>query len=189
MDNQHVPVATATTIPQPNVQTIAPPPAPGYHHTANWLMLLMLFVFPPVGWYFMWKEKEYHTWFATTIFIYGLFGFVLNAMLIVIIAPMLPGVLDRYGIADRSFIPTPSLLILGILIADAQMFFGIYLWRIVKKQGKLGRKILFITAILLFVNYIIPTVSAIISLWWIINTFNTVKDAAGLFPMIPSGLF
>ena len=182
MENQQTSADTTIALPQSSAQTSVPPPASPVripHHTAQWLMLLMLFIFPPIGWYFMWKEKEYHSWFATTIFIYGLFGFILNALIIIFIAPQIQTIYGSLNITDPSFIPGPYVLTLGILISDAQMFFGIYLWNVVKKQGQLAGRLLVVTAMLLFINYIIPTISAVISFWWMLSTIYTVTNAVG----------
>lgn len=173
-----------STIPpvQPQAPAVAIPSqaVPTPHHTPVWLMLLMLFVFPPLGWFFMWKEKSYHLWFATTIFIYGLFGFVLNAVIIVYVMPHLSSIYSGLGIAQGSTLLTSKyMLVLGILISDAMMFFGIYLWYYIKKHGVLDGRLLIITAVLLAINYFVPTISAIISLSWVISTAYEVVNAVG----------
>ncbi len=159
---------------------IAPTIVASYqHHTPTWMMLAMLFLFPPIGWFFMWKEKAYHSWFATTVFFYGIMGFLLNAIIIVYVAPYLPAIYERLGIADPSPIPSKYMLSLGILIADAMMFFGIYLWYYVKKHGEIHGPLLIATAFLLFINYVVPTISAIISIPWILSTLYEVTNAVG----------
>lgn len=142
-------------------------------------MLAMLFLFPPIGWFFMWKEKKYHSWFATTVFFYGIMGFILNAIVIVYITPYLPSIYEGLGISDPSPIESKYMLSLGIIIADAMMFFGMYLWYYVKKHGEIHGPLLLFTAFLLFINYVVPTISAIISIPWMLSTLYEVTNAAG----------
>lgn len=46
--------------------------APKGGETPLFLVLLLLVFFPPAAWHVMWKEKDYHRWFAWLIGIYGL---------------------------------------------------------------------------------------------------------------------
>jgi hypothetical protein len=175
MENKPPQAIPQAPVVSPNTTPPVAPPAS--HHTPTWMMLAMLFIFPPVGWFFMWREREYHSWFATTVFFYGLMGFVLNAIIILVVAPYLPTIYSGIGISDPSPIPSKYMLSLGVIIADLLMFFGIYLWYYVKKHGEIHGPLLVFTALLLFINYFVPTISAIISVPWLINTFKEVMQA------------
>src|SRR6476620_6272108 len=61
--------------------------APKGGETPFLLVLLLLIFFPPAAWYVMWKEHEYHRWFAWLIGAYGLLTIIGSFVILSILIP------------------------------------------------------------------------------------------------------
>lgn len=122
--------------------------------TPVWLVVVLLLFFPPAAWYFMWKEKRYHTWFPLVLVLYGSLTLLISSLYVFVV---IPNIMQLYKEVFTELPPsTYSGVILGytgIGIGIAQALFGIYSWRKVKTSGEMSKTILIITLAILIFNF------------------------------------
>lgn len=128
----------------PSIETI--PQTTETTHTSGFIVTLLLFIFPPIAWYFMWKEKRYYSWFVTLIIIYGVVYFLLFASQAFIVGPKLSALYQSMNTAQ----PTTSKILPFIMtiLTLLQIGFGIYLMGKIKK-GNVTKTNLLISVIIL----------------------------------------
>ena len=92
--------------------------APKGGETPFFLVLLLLVFFPPAAWYVMWKEEEYHRWFAYLIGLYGLLTIVGSFVILQILIPWSNEFYASLGLTQPAVSPfayTNIYIVLGII--------------------------------------------------------------------------
>ena len=79
--------------------------APKGGETPLFLVLLLLVFFPPAAWYVMWKEKDYHRWFAWLIGIYGLFTLIGSLLIRFVLIPYSDKLYTSLGLEQPTISP------------------------------------------------------------------------------------
>lgn len=119
------------------------------------MVFLLLFIFPPLAWWHMWKDHRYHTWFPYVLWVNGaaLLGYC--TFILTQFYPLLTGSLN----------PTTSLFMghVGLFtLSCSEIVYGFYLNRICKENAKLNSKTLRVVIILLFINTLAIPISQLI---------------------------
>lgn len=125
--------------------------------TASWKIVLALAIFPPVAFYLMWKDKNYHSWLVS---LHWLFGFSLLAFVGFLQFVLMPklGVLYReLGIPQANSTGT-TIGIYLLILAVVQVIYGFVLKRVQKQKGELPRLHLAITMFVFLLDYILPSI-------------------------------
>lgn len=126
---------------------------PKLHH--HLLLVVCLFVFPPVSLYLMWKYKEYHVWFATLSWVSGALLLVYTFVLNFVILPRIQKVFSSYGGNSGVTLGGPVILIL-IAFAILQTGLGFYLRRRYKERGDLTKGEMSLAMGLYGLGYLLP---------------------------------
>lgn len=132
------------------------PPTPVHtHHLPKWLVALLLVTVPPLAWWHMWKNHRYHSWFPYVLWLNAAITFGFAAYVVIHFYPLITKVFHTSTYIFASHI---GLLLLAIF----EIIFGFYLIKMFKNEVVLGRKILAIVIILLFINTIAIPISQLI---------------------------
>lgn len=126
------------------------------HKYANWLVTLLLLVFPPAAFYFMWRDATYHKWFVWMSWFLGGFLVVYFLFANYFLVPRINTLVSAASAPQISFgfIEWVSVFGLGI----AQFVVGFVLRMQLKKAGKISTLWLVIAVALLLIDYLAPTV-------------------------------
>lgn len=93
--------------------------------TSKWVMIVLLLFFPPIAFYLMWREKEYHKWFANLLILVGGLTSTLGIIQTLFITPKL---LELYKDFNTEIPTTRSLLTYTLIIFGIiELIFGFYL--------------------------------------------------------------
>lgn len=131
-----------SAVPEP----IIPP-----HRSSSSLITLFLFVFPPISWYLLWKDKTRHGWFPNLLIIYAATTLLTYVPFQFLAVPQLS---NLYNITETSS-TNPLLTYFYIVISAAQLAYGIYLKR---KPKPFINAQLAISTLMLAINFAIMTV-------------------------------
>lgn len=129
-------------------QTVAP------HQTPKWIVIALLLFFPPVAWYFMWKEKQYHSWFSIIILLYAVIPLITLGTMLLFVIPQLMELYDSLNIQNPTAPYIYPAVIGGIVISIAQILYAVYIRKQVKTHGQLSKNLLIITVTILALNYL-----------------------------------
>lgn len=95
------------------------------HHTSPIVIILLLIFFAPLAWYFMWKEKRYHKWFAVLLTFYPIIAIIIIFPMAIFVIPKLTTLYKETGANP----PTPwTPLLITLIVNLLQISFGIYLF-------------------------------------------------------------
>lgn len=126
---------------------------PKLHH--HLLLVVCLFIFPPVALYLMWKYKEYHVWYATVSWVSGALLFVYTLALNFVILPNVQKTLNSNGKGSGVTLGMSVILIL-IAFALVQTGLGFYLRRQYKTRGDLTKGEMVLAIGLYGLGYLLP---------------------------------
>lgn len=127
------------------------------HHTPKWIIVIFLWIFPFAAWFLMWREKEYHTWFPSILFINGAIMSVFFLIYGFFILPLLLRFYTIAGILKKpsfSFELAMAFVIYGIL----QILFSIPAKSKAKKHIELSDRLLVVTTVFLVADYLILSI-------------------------------
>lgn len=128
-----------------------------------WEIVLLLFVFPPIAWFYMWKHRSYHLWLVNSLYIYSIATFGVGLYLFFFDFQSLREIYRMLGIADG--LTTEQVLIsLPILLSLSLLILALHLKSKLKKQGKLTESQLTMTMVIIVLySMIIPLAYTIYS--------------------------
>lgn len=126
---------------------------PRLHH--HLLLVVCLFVFPPVSLYLMWKYKEYHVWFATLSWVSGALLFVYTLILNFGILPQIQKALNSNS-GGSGVVLGGSVILILITFALIQTGLGFYLKRQYKVRGDLTKGEMGLAIGLYGLGYLLP---------------------------------
>lgn len=109
-----------------------------------WLIVALLTLIPPVGWFLMYKDKTYHGWFPAMMILYSL----------PISAIPLAQILDRTSILNG--VPEKTLILL-LAYAAIQIFVAVYLSEVIQNGRFRITNFLFV-CLFLTVNNLTPII-------------------------------
>ncbi|MBI3342215.1 hypothetical protein HY024_03780 [Candidatus Curtissbacteria bacterium] len=138
------------------VQAVLQQNTPGpVRKTASWKVTLALAVFPPLGFYLMWKDKTYHSWFSWLNWVFGIFLLVYIWYAVYILIPQINHALGGINGKVVSLSSFETIAIVGFSIL--QIAIGFWIRFSVRKNGELGRGMLICAIVLLSLDYFVPT--------------------------------
>ncbi len=125
------------------------------HH--HFIIGIFLLVFPPVSFYFMWRDKAYHFWFPTFNLFSGITLFAYTLILNFGVLPQIQNLINVYG---RGVPVNLSLWVVIplLILALCQIGLGFFLKGEVEKRGDLTRAEMAASMILFMVVYIFSSV-------------------------------
>lgn len=136
-------------------EDLIPRPKPTLAH--HFMVMLFLFVFPPVSFYIMWKFKDYHGWFASICWISGIFLFLYTLIINFGVVPQIQKIVTQYGTNNKGFVGLDIRFVyLLIAISILQIVYGLYLRRKFKQRGDLPKVDIVLSMIILAFGYFIP---------------------------------
>ena len=123
--------------------------------TAVWVVYLFLAFFPPVAFYLLWRDKAYHSWFATLCWLFGaslvLFSFSFNFYVL----PKINTVISEFS-PKKIETGASGLIWLTIILGIMQFVFGFFLKRKFNDNGELSTAYLFVCLTFLILDYVLP---------------------------------
>jgi hypothetical protein len=141
----------------------------------TWLVLPLLGLFPPVAWYFLWKEKHRHRFFPIILYIYGSLILTSTSIYLFILRPQIVRITAIYSQ------PTPlesslglAIIILLMIYAVAQIILGKFMKKAYQKYSSLPRHWLWGTAIIFVLDTIIfiHLLLASVIVWLILEVYS-----------------
>ncbi|MEN9407893.1 MAG: hypothetical protein RLZZ455_1109 [Candidatus Parcubacteria bacterium] len=170
MDNKelHETQPASTPLPAPDVAKTMPTkmhPLPSSvlpGSTPTWIIILLLVFFPPLAWYFMWKEARYHRWFPVLLWLYGIISITLFAIITIFVYPQINKLFESLNI-ERENTWLPYAAGTAVLLGICEILFGIFLFKKTQNGTALPNKLLLITLIILFIQWITIPVWTIIT--------------------------
>lgn len=135
--------------------------APKAGETPFFLVLLLLIFFPPAAWYIMWREKEYHRWFAYLIGLYGVLTIIGSIIIQLVLIPQSVKIYQELGLIQPKISPfsfVPIYIVLGIL----ELTLAALLFVIGRKHTDLPKNWLIIGLIALAFNSLVQPVTQVI---------------------------
>jgi hypothetical protein len=143
------------------------------------LVLLLLGLFPPVAWYFLWKEKRRQQFFPILLYIYGsliltssaLYTFFLRPQIAAINPSSPPPLLDSYI--------GSILMSLLMIYAASQIAFGRFIKREFQKYSCLPIRWLLVIAVMFVLDTIFfaSLFPAIIGSWILVGLYSLIDSA------------
>lgn len=136
------------------------------------LILILLIVFPPLAWYYMWKEDRYHNWFASVLIIDGL---IFIATAILLLATIYPPITQLFT-AVKAEHPTTAKIMpyLFIALGIIEVAYGLYLRIKTHHLPLLPKKLLVLVIILLSIHFVgLPLGQALSYVDLISKLYNT----------------
>lgn len=130
--------------------------------TPEWIIVMLLFVFPPIAWVLMWKEKRYHAWFVKILIISGLITIVSSIAFYFTTVPYLTQLYASLNVENTNEEAIVLGNILGILLSVLQILYALYLRRRLKKNGKLSLVEYLICIVLLIVNLYVALIGPLL---------------------------
>lgn len=119
------------------------------------LILFLLLAFPPVAWYFMWRDKTYHHWFGKLLIISGLLALGITLSSFAAIGTSVDQLYASLGVHNTNQELLTMSTYLGIGFAVIQVFFGLYLQHRIKAQTAMSRTELVMAIFLLAASFYI----------------------------------
>lgn len=121
--------------------------------TSRWIIVLLLIFFPPLAWYFMWKEARYHRWFPVILWLYGFLSIVLFSLIVFLIYPQLNKLYESLEIErENAWLPYAAYAAIGL--SACELIFGVFLHKKSRNKTALSKKLLTITIAILFFQWI-----------------------------------
>jgi hypothetical protein len=143
---QPVPASQSTPVPPTTAKPVT-------GRVSASLILFLLLAFPPIAWYFMWRDKTYHHWFGKLLIISGILALGITLSSFAAIGTSIDRLYASLGVtnAHQSLITMTTYL--GIAFAIIQVLFGLYLQHRMKKQPSMSRSELSLAVFLLAASF------------------------------------
>lgn len=124
----------------------------GAAHTSAWIVVVLLLIFPPLAWYFMWRERRYHSWFPMLVVLYGVLTLVVSLVFTVLVLPKFIDLYRDFGVR----FPTNAWVMsyAGIAYGILQVSFGLYARRRLITSAKPVEWLLAVSVLLLLLNFL-----------------------------------
>ncbi|MEN9407892.1 MAG: hypothetical protein RLZZ455_1108 [Candidatus Parcubacteria bacterium] len=148
-------------------------------HFPKWFVVFCLLFIPPVGWWHMWKNHRYHTWFPYVLWLNSAIMLGFAAYIVIHFYPRIRSLYDATTLIVISHIGLISLALLEIV-------FGFYLLKKFKNQARLTSRIIGLIILLLFINAIAIPLSQLFigtqssAMKTVTNEKNLVKNSPSL---------
>jgi len=134
--------------------TLVQPRKSGYQfHTSIWLIILLIFFFPPIALYFMKKEREYHNWFPIIVWICSGFILVLIVFYSFFTLPRLMLLLEDFDAPNNSP-PSIEIMVVLVIFTLAQVIFGFLLKRKLRANNELSRCFMWTAITIIVLDYL-----------------------------------
>lgn len=143
-----------------------------------WSVFLILLVCPPAGWYLMYKDKRFHSWFAYLLWFSALIPILIYAVEAVFILPKLITLYESLNVPFPATNIYISLAVLS-LISISEIIIGFILSKKTRERDTSYKKILNTAIIVLFLNLLFggyaiayPILSIITPIYNLTNKIN-----------------
>jgi hypothetical protein len=127
------------------------------YHTSKIVIILLFLIFPPIAWYFMWKEKSYHIWFSSLLFLYAFFSVILTASMLFIVLPSIPTLYAGLNAETPDTQRYYPISIMVLVFCFFQAAFAIYTRKKTLQNQGLSNNLLALSILLLVVSYIVTS--------------------------------
>jgi hypothetical protein len=142
------------------------------HHIPAIVITLLLLFFPPLAFWFIYKDKKYHSWFFSLILLAGIASILINMFSIILIIPQLSLLFANLNIPYA-----PSLVYIELwginLFSIATIIFAFVFKHKLKTQPEKSQKWAGIAFVVVFASLIISTMAP---LYIIINPIYLLID-------------
>ncbi len=95
-------------------------------HTHPLTIISWLFIFPPLGFYFIYKDPKYHSWVTNLLYITSVFPLVIFLIQALIVVPQLKVIYAETG-APADYPRLTAYYITLFLLSIGQIIYGVYL--------------------------------------------------------------
>lgn len=157
---------TQVKLPQVAMQIQTP-----HKRTSRSLIVILLFVFPPLAWFFMMADKTYHHWLIKVLFLSGIITLCLLLLFYFVIGIQITELYDLLGLQHALDIEIlRGSMLAGAVFAVLQIAFALYCHQYLKHHGELHHfqlviiTILFVSALAIAILPPIMTIFAIYTL-------------------------
>lgn len=126
------------------------------------LIVILLWLFAPAAWIVMWKDKRYHSWFPTLLYMNGvIFGFVFLTQGIVVL-PRLQIWYDQMNVHTvPNFTPSIAIALIGFCIF--QIFLGVYLKSKIRTHGHLLDHLIALVLAIFTIDFIFGFITGLLA--------------------------
>jgi hypothetical protein len=146
--DQSSPQPTPTTPPvQNNPQPQNTSKGPSKH-----LILILLIIFPPAAWYYMWKENRYHNWFASVLIVDGLIFIATAILFLLAIYYPITQASSTLGVTTPEIASTIQYVFIALGVIE--IIYGLFLRLKTHHFTSLPKSYLIAAIILLTIHYV-----------------------------------
>jgi hypothetical protein len=118
-------------------------------HFSKWLVLLLIFIFPPLAWFLIWRDEHYHRWAYRLLWIYGVLGLITVAIEAVYVIPQL---LLLYRNLNVPIPPNITIgIVIAVLICIAEIIFGFILRNKLNKNDASSKQFVAISFLVIII--------------------------------------
>lgn len=150
------------------------------NHLSPWSIILLLFFFPPLAWYCMWKNPRYHSWFPILLIILGLLSLSTSFLIAFVVYPQIRILTESLNMKQSFW--TEYAAYGAVLVGLLEITFGIYVFQRVNANATLSKSLLTISVLILSAYYILGPIVAVFSALSVITPIYTLTNAVGTNP-------
>jgi hypothetical protein len=126
------------------------------------MIIFLLLVFPPAAWFLIWIDKTYHHWFGKILIFSGIFAIIITLSSFATIGTQTDQLYASLGVKNSNAALITLTNYLGVVFALLQIFFGIYIQRIMRHKNSLSRTELCITVLLLATSLYVALIPSLL---------------------------
>ena len=132
--------------------------------TSAWLVLALLFLFPPAALYFIWKETGYHRWFAYLLWLSGGYGLIMGIIQFTIVLPRLLQLYQDFN-ADVDLVSIYGSAAAPLVFGVVGMFLGVIDYHKVSGGNRLSGIWLGVTLVWFGLSYLFTAYAIYLSMY------------------------
>ena len=154
-------------------------------HQAAWIIILLLIFFPPLAWYFMWREPRYHTWFPVLLLIYSAISLTILSIVFFFVYPQINKLYESLDVVKPNSWSQYAIYALFAL-AVLQILFSFVLFRQLKIHHILKKNYLVATIFFLALYYLSTPIFSVFAQLSAITPIYTLTNSVNDYSVSPT---
>lgn len=126
----------------------------------EWIIVMLLLVFPPVAWYIMWRENHYHNWFTSLLLVSGILS-LLTFFPMLYAIPQIATIYQSLNLSTSGTFIAIVWIYSGIVLSIFELVLAFVIREKVKAQGHASNQLLLFAVLILCVTYLLISVGSI----------------------------